>query len=287
MALQAQSFGAEIAFESDFNYNLEQITSSFSVIFAVDGLHSGVRKTVLPSQKVNRFSHSYIELVLNSNVDLHKHGLHIWPETESMLIALPNQDQSFTCTLFLPNAWAQQPSDKVHLTTILDLLQIKYPLFYEKYKSYLHTEHLKVSALESVLCEKWIFSISNATILLLSDAAHGVLPFYGQGMNAGFEDVSILTDIINKEGIKISELEKFSIERMKDVKALHQMVLENFYDMKGERNFNKEFLKRYKAMELQKVNDPYHNKTRYEWVSFSNIPYREILEIENKLMTEN
>ncbi|MBN8678732.1 MAG: FAD-dependent monooxygenase [Chitinophagales bacterium] len=168
------------------------------LIFGTDGAFSAVRYAL---QRTDRFNyrqfyldHGYKELTIPPNADgshrMDPDALHIWPRGNHMLIALPNADGSFTCTMFLP---FEGPVSFEHLTNDAEVMA-----FFGKYfpdaiplmPTLLHDFWANpTSSLVTVQCSPWQWQ---GRILLLGDAAHAIVPFYGQGMNAGFEDCTIL-----------------------------------------------------------------------------------------------
>ena len=171
-------------------------------LFGADGAHSKVRRL---AHSLPRFSYSqtympqsYIELNIPANPDgshkLEKNALHIWPRKDFMLIALPNPDGTFTCTLFLnfsgdPSFESLQERAAVqaffasNFADAMDYLEDPVGTFLEK----------TASPLFLVQVFPWSF---NRKVGLIGDAAHAIVPFYGQGMNCGFEDCAELNRLI-------------------------------------------------------------------------------------------
>ncbi len=212
------------------------------VIFGCDGAGSVVRKT-LQSQKGNDFdfnldwlSHGYKELSIGAGPDdsfqLRHDALHIWPRGEDMIIALPNLDRSFTVTLFMSHT--NQPHGFDHLNSpeqIEDYFHQKYPellgLIPDIVDQY---QENPTGPLGTVKCGPWN---KGGKALIIGDAAHAIVPFYGQGMNASFEDVLVLDQLIDSGIQTWDELfEKFAQERKKDADAIADLALDNFHEMK-------------------------------------------------------
>lgn len=178
-------------------------TEAFGFIFGCDGAYSRCRREIMRRTRMNYsqfyIDHGYVELRIPPTADgqfaMDPHHLHIWPRHTFMLIALPNLDKSFTVTLFVPFAQFEA------LETNADLISF--------FKSYFPdaTELIGASALcsdffkhthgslISVKCDPYHYQNSCA---ILGDAAHAMVPFYGQGMNAGFEDVFVLFKMLDK-----------------------------------------------------------------------------------------
>ena len=232
----------------DFNTK-EEITISADAIFGTDGAGSAVRKSMFDSHKFlfsfsqQWLSHGYKELEIpateNNGYRTYKNALHIWPRGEDMLIALPNLDGSFTVTLFLP----YENSDYcfANLTSpemVHEYFNKEFPDVVEMIPN-LSEEFFgnPTGPLGTVKCSPW-----NAfgKVLLMGDAAHAIVPFYGQGMNASFEDVVVFDEILDSpsqpprgggvdwEGI----FKKYETLRKKDTDAIADLAVDNFHEMK-------------------------------------------------------
>ena len=191
----------------EHNSNGVKFDIKSDVIFATDGAFSSVRYNSM--QKMDRFSYSqnyiddgYKEIVLPANSDgtykMDKNSLHIWPRGRFMLIALPNPGGSFTCTLFMPFEGHKYCFNNIkNKHDVIALFREMFPDFYELMPEIAETwdEH-PISSLAIIRCFPWHF---NQTVLM-GDAAHATVPFYGQGMNAGFEDCTVLFGLMEKYG---------------------------------------------------------------------------------------
>jgi kynurenine 3-monooxygenase len=215
-------------------------TVTADYIFGTDGAFSAVRGAM---QKTDRFNYSqsyldygYKELHIPATPDgqfaMDPNALHIWPRGKFMLIALPNTDNSFTCTLFLPY---QGGPDSFEALTTFDAWQA----FLERHfhdalllMPYVRHEYNinPVSSLVTVRCSPWLYGNN---ILLMGDASHAIVPFYGQGMNAGFEDCVILDQMFDAhDGNWSSAFEEFSQTRVVDANAIADLALRNFIEMR-------------------------------------------------------
>ena len=210
----------------------------FDLIIGADGAFSAVRGSL---QITDRFDysqdyidHGYKELNIPAGVggsfQIEKNALHIWPRESFMLIALPNPDGSFTLTLFFPFE-GKTSFDK--LRTDSDVLQFFADTFPDALKmmpGLLEDFNSNpTSSLVTVKCYPWV---RNNT-LLIGDAAHAIVPFFGQGMNAGFEDCRILNELLDKHRDDWSAvLPAFQQSRKPDTDAIAQLALDNFIEMR-------------------------------------------------------
>lgn len=257
---------------------------SFDRIFGTDGAFSAVR---LRMQKLDRFnfsqeylSHGYKELEIPPTAD-GKHimdptALHIWPRGEFMMIALPNPDGSFTCTLFMAydgeNAFNNLKSNE-------DVLA-----FFEKYfadAKALMPELLEdwntnpTASLVMTKCYPWHYKDQ---VCLMGDAAHAIVPFYGQGMNAGFEDCTVLSALIDEFGDDWSKtFQEYTRIRKPAGDAILELALRNYIEMR-DKTADQHFLLQ-KKIEA-KFAEKYPNlwMPLYSQVSFSHTPYAEALQ---------
>jgi kynurenine 3-monooxygenase len=213
-------------------------TQHFDLIIGADGAFSAVRSFM---QVTDRFDysqhyleHGYKELHIppgkTGNFVFEKHALHIWPRESFMMIALPNPDGSFTGTLFLPMegelSFEGLSSDK----KIKSFFQETFPDALNHVPGLLEDFTANpTGSLVTVKCFPWM---RNKT-LLIGDAAHGIVPFYGQGMNAGFEDCRILNRLLDKYSDDWpAVLGEFQTTRKKDTDVIAQLAFDNFIEMR-------------------------------------------------------
>ncbi|XP_035436851.2 kynurenine 3-monooxygenase [Spodoptera frugiperda] len=216
----------------------ETVNVTADLIIGADGAFSAVRKAMMKqpffdfSQKY--IEHGYLELCIppadNGGFLMPANYLHIWPRGEFMMIALPNQDCSWTVTLFMPFAKFK------NLDTEEKLLA-----FFEKYfpdsipligKQKLVEDFfaVKPSPLVAVKCRP--YHVEDKA-LIIGDAAHAVVPFYGQGMNAGFEDCTLLDQLFQKHHDNLAEiLQEFSETRWEDTFAISDLAMYNYIEMR-------------------------------------------------------
>ncbi len=256
------------------------------LVLGTDGAFSAVRMSMMkrPGFDFSQtyLEHGYKELTIpagpNGSFRLEKNALHIWPRGNFMMIALPNPDGSFTCTLFLPMegdiAFEQlnTPSEveaffRDWFADSVSLIDRLTEEFFENPTSHLVT----------VKCKPWNFG--NA--LLIGDAAHAIVPFYGQGMNAGFEDCTILDAMMEDwKGDWPGLFREFGRVRVKDGNAIAELAHRNFVEMR-DLVADPMFLLR------KKISAHLHERVPafmpvYSMVSFSSIPYSEALLEEDR-----
>lgn len=262
----------------------EQSTVHSDCIIGADGAYSVVRGVMQVKDRFNYsqtfIEHGYKELTIpavnGSDFAMDKNALHIWPRSSYMLIALPNMDGSFTCTLFFP--FEGNPSF-ASLQTDEDIVQFfkeQFPDVVEMMPTLLHDyKNNPTSSLITVRCFPWSYKDK---VLLIGDAAHGIVPFFGQGMNCGFEDCSVLEELLNKYGDDDWErmFKEFETVRKPNSDAIAQLALENFVEMR-DKVADKEFLLRKKIEAIAQDVYPTRFKSRYSMVTFSHIPYADAI----------
>lgn len=264
------------------NGQIQSIPTS-NWVFATDGANSMVRRTLTEEgktvSKLHVLDYSYKELDIPSALakrwKSNWESLHIWPREHFMLIALPNADGSLTCTLFLPN---QHPKDSFeHLPTANDVQRFFQTYFPDTLECFpdLWEQWQKhpTSQLATLDSGPWY---DNNT-LCLGDAAHAIVPFYGQGMNAGFEDVRILLELMDTYPLGISLWQKFYQERKHNTDAIAYLALQNFLEMRDHVD-NEEYLLMKKIEQVIATYDT-EWESQYTHVSFRDTPYAEALEL--------
>lgn len=176
--------------------------------------------------------HSYMELSVpptpEGDFAMAKNYLHIWPRGRFMMIALPNQDRSFTLTLFMPN----DTFNSIHNeTSLLDFFRDNFkdsiPLI-GKEKLIEDFFQNKALPLVSVKCSPYNVG---STALIIGDAAHAMVPFYGQGMNCGMEDCLVLNDSLDKHQDLRTALEEYSAYRNPDAEAMCDLAMYNYVEV--------------------------------------------------------
>ena len=264
-------------------------------IIGADGAGSVIRSYIdmkVPSPSYSDpLGHDYKELHIapgrDGNFQLDPNALHIWPREEFMLIALPNMDKSFTCTLFLPvngsNSFdTLSESESVinffseHFGEVLPLLDNFPKIFFKN----------PTGKLATVYADEWQY---NNQYCLTGDAAHAVVPFFGQGMNASFEDCEVLMKCLDEaHGNWDTVCEKYSLVRKTDGHAIAKMAIENYVEMRHLVT-RKEFIQQKKISNILWKRFPDRFIPRYNMVSFTSIPYSEVYkrgEIQDQIIRD-
>ena len=252
-------------------------------IFGTDGAFSAVRNRMMRTDRFNyeqRFlDHGYKELSIEANPDgshkLETNALHIWPRGEFMLIALPNPDGSFTCTLFFPYegkvSFNSLTTDEAVTRFMEDNFADVIPLIPDYLKQW-HDN--PTSSLVMVTCSPWNYGDK---VCLLGDASHAIVPFYGQGMNSGFEDCTVLSRILDEVGNDWSTaLPKFARERKPQTDGILELALRNYIEMR-DKTADPAFLLQKKIEARFSKRHPEKWIPLYSQVTFSHIPYDKAL----------
>jgi len=260
----------------------EEQVLPFELIMGVDGSASAVRDAMTAGGKIDSnykpLDHGYKELTIPPTEDgefqLEPNALHIWPRGQFMLIALPNMDRSFTCTLFFPmegdSSFATVNSENEITQFFEDYFPDSIPLL----SNLVHEFHTNPTGhLGSVYCDPW--HVGNSAVLL-GDAAHAVVPFFGQGMNASFQDCTVLNTLMSEHGGDWQNiLSEFSRIHVKNGHAIADMALENYIEMRDKVNDPQYRIRR--KLELALENQfPDRFIPRYSMVSFNQIPYSKV-----------
>ncbi len=293
---EAERLGAKIEFNQkckniDFNNNSvvlenndgKEVTVTADLIFGADGAFSAVRHDMMFTDRFNYsqqyLEHGYKELSIKPNSDsthkLEKNALHIWPRGGYMLIALPNLDGSFTCTLFFPFKGSPSFEELDSPAKVTAFFKEVFPDALEL-MPHLEEEYFEnpTSSLVIVRCYPWTI---NNSIMLIGDAAHAIVPFYGQGMNAGFEDCVDLEKLMVKHDNNWDEImPEYQNIRKPAGDAIADLAVMNFYEMRDLVG-HPEFLLRKKIEGMFYEKHPNKWIPLYSMVTFSDIPYHNAL----------
>jgi kynurenine 3-monooxygenase len=263
----------------------EPQTTSYDVLIGTDGSASAVRAAILERTggrlDEEPLGHGYKELTIpaadggggGGRFRMEKNALHIWPRGEYMLIALPNADGSFTATLFLPNQGEESFQALTTPEAVYALFERRFadavPLMPRLGEDFFGnpTGHL-----ETIRCEPWSFEDH---ALVLGDAAHAIVPFHGQGMNAAFEDCSAFDQCLGDPDQPWKEVfAEFEKRRRPNTDAIADMALENYIEMRSTVREPKFQLKKDLSFRLEERH-PGRFIPRYSMVMFHTIPYAE------------
>ena len=262
--------------------SLEELELSFNRVIGCDGSASILRKSIVEKADVQYvkkpLGHGYKELTIppleSGEFQIEPNVLHIWPRGNYMLIALPNNDCSFTCTLFFPMAGATSFKTVKTEKDILDLFQSQFPDAIKLMSTLVEDfQSNPTGDLASVYCKPWHFGDK---ALLIGDAAHAVVPFFGQGMNASFQDCSALAQLMDQiEDDWPAIFNAFSSTQVKNGHAIADMAIENYLEMRDHVNDTEYKKKRNVELKLERM-FPGRFIPRYSMVSFHQIPYSEV-----------
>ena len=275
-----------------------EISVDFDLLIGADGAHSAARYHMMKYARLD-YHQEYIDTLWceflippkssNSFFAIDPNHLHIWPGGSFMFIAIPSLDKSFTCTLFAPASYftsiSENPSQKLvkffHKNfpgVCPDLISPS-----DLQKQFCENPHLP---LISIKCKPYHYKSS---VVILGDAAHAMVPFYGQGMNAGLEDVRVLFSILDKHPLydpnlpnnhatqaREAALAEYTAQRVPDAAAINDLALRNYEEMRS--GVQSPLYKARKWLE-ESVNVYLPGlgwRTQYTRVSFENQPYAEV-----------
>ncbi|PKH67142.1 kynurenine 3-monooxygenase [Flavobacterium sp. ALD4] len=305
----AEQAGAEFFFEQKiWDVTLSEATlhigetergaweeKKYDIVFGADGAFSRIRHRM---QRQSMFNYSqeflnigYKELNIPANPDgshkLDKNSFHIWPRGEYMLIALPNLDGSFTCTLFMPFEGENSFTSLEDRRDVALFFEKNFPDSIEVIPN-LTEDFFKnpTSTLVTMKCYPWTYKDK---IALVGDSSHAIVPFYGQGMNSGFEDISILNEMMEKYGDDWETIfSEYQKSRKPNADAIAELSYRNFMEMSSKTADDKFLLQK----KIEKwFSDKHPDKwiPLYSRVTFSDRPYAEALAIgddQNAIMEE-
>ncbi|MGQ0628311.1 MAG: FAD-dependent oxidoreductase [Phycisphaerales bacterium] len=256
---------------------------SADLIVCTDGAFSVAR---LAMMKTDRYEyaqtflhHGYKELVIPEAKDggfaLERDALHIWPRGGSMMIALPNLDGSFTCTLFWPFEGDHSFAGLLGADEILAHFARHYPDAVPHMPTLVEDfQRNPVGSLVTVRCFPWQHA---GRVVLVGDSAHAIVPFYGQGMNCGFEDCAVLAASLRAHrGDRRAALDAYQQSRKPNADAIAEMALANFVEMRDTSALPEFHYRKKLERAIHRIaGDRFI--PQYDLVSFSTVPYTEAL----------
>jgi kynurenine 3-monooxygenase len=265
------------------------------VVIGCDGSASVIRGEML---KLNRFNFSqeyldygYKELSVPAGPGgkhvLEPHALHIWPRGNYMLIALPNVDRTFACILFLPIEGQDSFAQLTSPALVREFFQSRFPdafaLMPQLEENFFANP---TGAMVTVKCSPWH---ANDKALLLGDAAHAIVPFFGQGINCGFEDCTVLLELVEVHAPDWERIFRdFELARKANTDAIADMAVENFIEMR-DRVADPRFLLRKRVELALEAKYPQLFVPKYSMVTFHRIPYATAKrrgEIQDRILTD-
>ncbi|WP_052381298.1 FAD-dependent oxidoreductase [Hymenobacter sp. APR13] len=262
----------------------EEYVQPYQRLFGTDGAYSAVRGALQKTDRYN-YSQSYLDYgykELNiapgpgGSWQLEKNALHIWPRGQYMMIALPNLDGSFTCTLFFPyegpHSFAALQTPAQVEAFFGEVFADALPLMPELTDDFFQNP---TGSLVTVRCYPWSYQDE---VVLIGDASHAIVPFYGQGMNAGFEDCRVLSELLDQHGPDWHTIfQQFQQQRKPNADAMADLAIYNFEEMR-DRVADPRFLLQKKIESRISAQYPDQWLPLYSQVTFSpDTPYAEAL----------
>ena len=299
----AESHGARLHFDHglasvDFDARIARFgdtTHAFTALVGADGAGSSLRAHMAPhvalNERIEWLDHGYKELEIppaaNGDFRIEPNALHIWPRGHYMCIALPNDERTFTVSLFMPHAGVYPSFENVQTADDAQALFERdfpdaLPLMPDLRNDY---EANPVGMLGTLYLDSWHL---DGRAVLLGDAAHAMVPFHGQGMNCAFEDCVALADQLDRDVSFAEVFAAFEAQRKPDAEAMQQMALENYLEMRDKVDDAAFLLQRELELALQERH-PGRFVPHYAMVSFMRIPYSQALhrtEVQREILAD-
>ena len=280
-----------------------EIEVSFDLLLGADGAHSAARFHMMKFAQMN-FSQEYIDTLWcefkippspNNNFRISPNHLHIWPAGDSMFIAIPSLDKSFTCTLFGPSFLFENLTKEKSPSHLEELFAQRFPGVvpgliseHDLYDQFTRNPHLP---LINIKCNPHHFSDS---VVILGDAANAIVPFYGQGMNAGLESVRILFNFLDGHGVyaanktpnevqtaRAAALSAYTAYRVPDAHCIADLALQNYIEMRSDVRSPIYKLRKFVEETLDRYLPGLGWATQYSRVSFGNERYSKLAQQAN------
>ncbi|MEO6228142.1 MAG: NAD(P)/FAD-dependent oxidoreductase [Thermomonas sp.] len=287
----AESHGARLHFDrrldhvdfdahvATFRGDASEHSHDFTALIGADGAGSTLRGLMAPhvdlQERTDWLDHGYKELEIPPAKDggfrIEPNALHIWPRGHYMCIALPNDERTFTVTLFMPNTGPHPSFETVQTADDAQaLFQHDFPdtlpLIPELREDFVGNP---TGTMGTLYLQRWHL---DGRALLLGDAAHAMVPFHGQGMNCAFEDCVALADMLDLHDDLAAAFMAFEAQRKPDTEAIQQMALENYIEMRDKVGDPAFLLQRDLELALQ-ARHPQRFVPHYAMVTFMRIPY--------------
>jgi kynurenine 3-monooxygenase len=265
------------------------------VVIGCDGSASAIRGEMLKANSSTfsqqHLDYGYKELTIPASADgkhvLEINALHIWPRGNYMLIALPNVDGTFASILFLPfegfDSFAQLTTHSAVIEFFRSCFPDTVPLMPDLAANFFSNP---TGAMVTIKCSPWYFG---GRALLLGDAAHAIVPFFGQGINSGFEDCTCLLELVDRHGANWEHVfREFEVARKINTDAIADMAVENFVEMR-DRVADPRFLFRKRVELALEAKYPHLFVPKYAMVTFHRVPYSVALNrgiAQERMLTE-
>ena len=283
----------KLQFLDEQTSNVESVNAG--VVIGCDGSASEIRGAMLKRSRFNLsqqfLDYGYKELTIpaapGGTHAIDPHGLHIWPRGNYMLIALPNVDGTFACILFLPFEGTDSFEQLSTRSSVLEFFRSRFPdvvpLMPDLVANFFANP---VGAMVTIKCSPWHFE---GKMLLLGDSAHAIVPFFGQGINCGFEDCTVLMGLVDRFGEDWNRtFHEFEIARRVNTDAIADLAIENFVEMR-DRVADPHFLFQKKVEIALEAKYPNRFVPKYSMVTFRRVPYAVALErgrIQDHILTD-
>ena len=303
----AESHGARLHFDHglervDFDAGLAafrhheiEVVRPFRALVGADGAGSALRgeigKVQPLGERIDWLDHGYKELEIppaaNGDFRIEPNALHIWPRGHYMCIALPNDERTFTVTLFMPHKGDYPCFEQVQdADDAQALFERDFPDTLPLIPALRHDyEANPVGTLGTLYLDRWHL---DGRAVLVGDAAHAMVPFHGQGMNCAFEDCVALADHLAANASLADAFAAFEAQRKSDAEAIQQMALENYIEMRDKVDDAAFLLQRQLELALQERH-PGRFVPHYAMVSFMRIPYSVALhrsEVQREILVD-
>lgn len=273
----------------------EESVQEAGVVVGCDGAASAIRSEM---HKLNpsafsqqQLDYGYKELTIPAGAKgehlLDTHALHIWPRGNFMLIALPNIDGTFACILFLPFEGEDSFARLKAPAEVAEFFAARFPDAMQLMPGLADNYFANpTGAMVTVKCSPWHVE---GRSLLLGDAAHAIVPFFGQGLNCAFEDCTVLVELLDRHGPEWPRVfAEFEVARKINADAIADMAIENFTEMR-DRVADPQFLLRKRVELALESKYPGLFVPKYAMVTFHRVPYSVALArgvIQDRMLTE-
>lgn len=273
----------------------KDVLAESDVVIGCDGSASAIRNEMLKLPRFN-FSQQYLdygykELPIPAGAGgshmLEKNALHIWPRGNYMLIALPNIDGTFACILFLPFEGANSFANLTTHAAVQEFFQCRFPDVVSLMPNLADNFFANpTGAMVTIKCSPWHV---DEKALLLGDAAHAIVPFFGQGINCGFEDCTVFLELLDRYGPDWNRIfAEFENARKINTDAIADLAVENFVEMR-DKVADPKFLLRKKVELALEAKYPKLFVPKYAMVTFHRVPYSTALrrgQVQDAMLSE-